>query len=112
MMRKKTIVAALAVLFSGVDKVASFTVPVSRAIVGTNVRLESKSKYQTTSSSPLYMSAEVAAKEEESGGPLFEGLGKGILRDCKNRLPFYKSDITDGLNVQVSALFFCVKKTK
>jgi len=32
---------------------------------------------------------------------LFEGLGKGIIRDYKMRLPFYKSDVKDGLNVQV-----------
>lgn len=33
--------------------------------------------------------------------PLFEGLGVGIKRDYSARLPLYKSDITDGLNVQV-----------
>jgi len=41
---------------------------------------------------------------------LFEGYGKGILRDYKMRLPFYKGDIKDGLNIQclaaTMALFF------
>jgi hypothetical protein len=42
--------------------------------------------------------------------PLFEGVGRGILRDYRKRLPLLKSDITDGLNVQSLAatlfLFF------
>jgi hypothetical protein len=33
--------------------------------------------------------------------PLFEGMGKGVFRDYKERLPIYWSDIKDGLNVQV-----------
>lgn len=33
--------------------------------------------------------------------PLFEPIGLGVKRDFSNRLPLYKSDITDGLNVQV-----------
>ena len=41
---------------------------------------------------------------------IFEGLGKGIRRDYKMRLPLYGSDIRDGLNVQCLAatmfLFF------
>jgi len=42
--------------------------------------------------------------------PLFESIGKGIQRDYSARLPFYKSDIVDGLNTQCLAatlfLFF------
>lgn len=42
--------------------------------------------------------------------PIFEPPGAGIRRDVKARLPFYKSDIKDGLNVQCFAstifLFF------
>jgi hypothetical protein len=63
-------------------------------------------KYSTAWS--LYMSSEatptaVPAPEESSTGsePLFEGFGKGVLRDYKSRLPLYKSDLKDGFNVQV-----------
>ena len=42
--------------------------------------------------------------------PLFEPFLAGILRDYRMRLPLYKSDVTDGLNVQCLAatlfLFF------
>jgi hypothetical protein len=48
------------------------------------------------------MTAEVAAEGGESGEKLFEGFGKGIMRDYKARLPFLGSDIKDGLNPQVS----------
>ena len=41
---------------------------------------------------------------------LFEGAFKGILRDCKMRFPFYKSDVEDGLNVQVSIKFGDTRK--
>lgn len=48
-----------------------------------------------------------APQEKES---LFEGIGVGIVRDYKTRLPHMLSDITDGLNVQSLAatmfLFF------
>jgi hypothetical protein len=33
--------------------------------------------------------------------PLFESIGQGVARDYNLRLPFYKSDITDGFNIQV-----------
>jgi len=45
--------------------------------------------------------------ESTDDGPLFEGLGKGIVRDYKARLPLMKSDITDGLNTQsLAAILF------
>lgn len=45
--------------------------------------------------------------ESNKSSALFEGFGKGILRDYKNRLPLFASDITDGLNVQcVAAIMF------
>jgi hypothetical protein len=37
----------------------------------------------------------------EDRAPLFESFGRGVIRDFRMRLPFYKSDITDGFNVQV-----------
>lgn len=57
------------------------------------------------------MSAEAApAAVPEEKAPLFEGFGVGIKRDFKMRLPFYKSDIVDGISVQSLAatmfLFF------
>jgi len=61
----------------------------------------------------LRMSSATAAltpPEEEDLDPLFEGIGKGIVRDYKARLPLYGSDIKDGLNFQCLAatlfLFF------
>ncbi len=47
----------------------------------------------------LKMSVAVEGKGSE---PIFEKVGEGIRRDMKARLPFFKSDIQDGLNVQVS----------
>jgi hypothetical protein len=105
MIRKQTIAAALAVLLAGIDTANGFTIPSSsittRAWTGSNVRLVPQSP---GSKSTLYMSAEVAAEPEsdDSDDTLFEGFGKGIKRDFKARLPFLKSDITDGLNAQVS----------
>jgi len=50
------------------------------------------------------------AEDDGKDPPLFESLLKGIRRDYKMRLPFYKSDIADGLNAQCLAatmfLFF------
>jgi hypothetical protein len=104
MMRTRMIAVAFAVFFAGIETATAFTAPstsiVSRAVVGNNVRLIPKSPYQ--SRSPLYMTAEVATEGGESGEKLFEGFGKGIVRDFKARIPFLKSDVKDGLNVQVS----------
>ena len=50
------------------------------------------------------------AVQDNNDEKLFEGFGKGVVRDYKMRLPFYKSDIKDGLNIQCLAatmsLFF------
>ena len=60
--------------------------------------------------------AEDEAAPEEGGGKedrkeaLFESLGKGIARDYKARLPYLKSDISDGINVQVR-VSLCKKET-
>ena len=42
------------------------------------------------------------AAAEGTDEPLFESVGVGIKRDLKARVRFYKSDIKDGLNAQVS----------
>jgi len=48
--------------------------------------------------------------ENESKDQLFEPIGVAVKRDFSRRLPFYKSDIVDGLNAQTLAstlfLFF------
>jgi hypothetical protein len=53
---------------------------------------------------------DAVAAVQDNDEKIFEGFGKGILRDYKMRLPFYKSDIKDGLNIQCLAatmsLFF------
>jgi hypothetical protein len=43
----------------------------------------------------------IAIADQTDDDPLFEPIGVGIKRDYSNRLPLYKSDFTDGLNVQV-----------
>jgi hypothetical protein len=52
----------------------------------------------------------VAAVQNDNDEKLFEGFGKGIVRDYKMRLPLYKSDLIDGINIQCLAatmsLFF------
>ena len=52
------------------------------------------------------MSQDVAAEisnveQKQEPEKLFEPFGRGIIRDFKMRLPFIKSDITDGFNSQV-----------
>jgi hypothetical protein len=48
--------------------------------------------------------SEIVKSEEE---PLFEGFGKGILRDYKARLPYYWSDVKDGVSTQcIAAVMF------
>jgi hypothetical protein len=58
--------------------------------------IHSSSKLQMTNDAVL--PPDVGSTEEE---PIFEAVGKGIVRDYKARLPLMASDITDGLNTQV-----------
>lgn len=85
-----------------------------RAVVPTSagmklIRNPGSTNRVTRSKLHMNQSTDVVAPppEEKSatGDELFEGFGKGIARDYKARLPLYKSDITDGLNVQVSICF-------
>lgn len=81
-----------------------------RAVITTSagmkiVRPQTSSIRATGSRLQMSQSAAVGFPPEENSNPpdqLLEGFGKGIARDYKARLPLYKSDITDGLNVQVS----------
>jgi len=70
-------------------------------------------KYHHASSSNLLvrrMTSDDFAAGNEQKEPLFEGVGKGVVRDYKERIPLFVSDITDGLNMQCIAatmfLFF------
>ena len=65
--------------------------------------IHSSSKLQMTKAAVLppddnTSTSSGGSTEEE---PLFEAVGKGIVRDYKARLPLMASDITDGLNTQV-----------
>lgn len=52
--------------------------------------------------------SETEPAPEKAKEPLFESFGKGVMRDYKARWPFLKSDVTDGLNVQVSPPFYVI----
>jgi len=97
--------------FSGLSTRASIG---PRAVVTTSagtkfVHHQGSTIRATRSKLQMSQSTSVAPSPEENSA-LFEGFGKGIARDYKARLPLYKSDITDGLNVQCLAatlfLFF------
>lgn len=97
-----TAVAACVACLLAVDPAHSFTAPlssVSSRVFAPAGNVKYFSPAVSNGRSTLSMAADVAATPEE---PIFEGLGKGILRDYKARLPFFGSDVTDGLNVQVS----------
>lgn len=59
---------------------------------------------------PVREGTVVQKKERDANAtPIFEGLGKGVVRDMSARMPFYLSDIKDGLNSQsVAASLFMV----
>ena len=105
--------------------VSAFTIPSSssslsaRTILttGSNVKFVSpqivSSRGRRSKATEVCLTADVAAgssdDDQASGGdteePLFESLGKGEIRDYKARLPYLKSDIADGINVQVCGIF-------
>lgn len=110
-MIKQAQLLTLAVLAA--QHAAAFTTPTatfSRALVAHSIRRHKAFSTRTR----LLMSDAVAVPPESEPDiekePLFEGVGRGILRDYRKRLPLLKSDITDGLNVQSLAatlfLFF------
>ena len=91
--------------------VGAFTVPtsaLSRAVLARSV----KNAPFSTSQLPMTETQSIAAESEpeQAKDPLFERFGVGVMRDYSKRLPLYKSDITDALNVQSLAatlfLFF------
>jgi len=68
----------------------------SRSLSTAHHKFYSKSLWQT---SVIYSVS--SGTIEKIPEPLFEGFGKGLLRDYKARLPLYMSDIKDGFNIQV-----------
>jgi hypothetical protein len=118
-----SLITAAAVLICSVEVSLAFHVPshVHSLSGGAAVRIAPRRQPQYHHgrySSSLSMSTTVDATAVvppppdggESGGPLLEGLGVGIKRDYKSRLPFFGSDIKDGMNAQCLAatmfLFF------
>lgn len=115
---------AISVLSRNVHEVHCFSTPSSissRALTSAQIRFPLNHDHHasplakhTTNGVRLQMSDTTAAVGDDGsakvGEPMFESFGKGIVRDYKARLPFYKSDITDGLNTQCLAatlfLFF------
>jgi len=94
-------------------EVASFTGPShvssinSRVVTPIQIQIAQHDRLYKSKKQGLQMSTAAAPSDSE---PLIEGIGKGIKRDYKARLPLYASDITDGLNTQCLAatlfLFF------
>jgi hypothetical protein len=85
----------------------------SRYMKTTTTTTSSKKVYRATSSLLNVGTIEdvvAAVQDDNNEEKLFEGFGKGVVRDYKMRLPFYKSDVKDGLNIQCLAatmsLFF------
>lgn len=100
-MKRLSSMAALAVVaLASLDLVAAFLSPtssLSRVITANQVSFPKV--HFKSSRTTLFMSEVVA--DSKDNDPLFEPCGVGIKRDYSKRLPLYKSDITDGLNVQV-----------
>ena len=84
----------------------------SRYMKTTTTTSSSKKVYRASSLLNVGTIEDVVADavQDNNDEKLFEGFGKGVVRDYKMRLPFYKSDIKDGLNIQCLAatmsLFF------
>lgn len=104
--------AALAVVvLASLNLAAAFSTPagsLSRAMTANQASL-AKVHFKS-SPTTLFMSEVVADSKEDSKDldPLFEPIFVGIKRDYSKRLPLYKSDITDGLNLQVRIkLYLC-----
>jgi hypothetical protein len=104
------VVAACGLCLLAVEPAHSFTAPLSsvssRVFTFTpagNAKYFSPATINGRSTLSMTAGVAVAATPKEPPKEkLLEGLGRGILRDYKARLPLYGSDIKDGLNVQVS----------
>jgi len=105
------------IAFSSGSATAFQTSPslLTRTAAANSLTFPAKTKYAGSVNSRLYMSDAAAANEKlfdaaAANEKLFEGIGVGIKRDYKARLPLYRSDFKDGLNVQCLAatmfLFF------
>lgn len=110
------------ILLLGASSAWSFSLAPHRALsrpkLTTAGCLSSSSSTTTTPHRSNAVTAAAAAVTADGGDddennkdpPLFEPFLEGIVRDYRMRLPLYKSDVTDGLNVQCLAatlfLFF------
>ena len=118
-------VAVLVALAASIADVKSFSSPSAFTVTPSHAASSARvvglappgvpSTSTLSSSASLRMSSAAAVVDTADGGggeneSLFEGIGVGIKRDYKMRLPLYGSDITDGLNAQSLAatmfLFF------
>ena len=98
----------------GVSLVVALAIPAAHAFTSSLSTVAMRSLATTRGPKQhgsIRMNADMAAPtavfdndndDKTNGSRLFEGFGVGIKRDYTRRLPLYKSDITDGLNVQVS----------
>jgi hypothetical protein len=104
-MNMKRTVGLVAVVFLTANHAGAFTVPsssLSRSVIAKSVQMAPETGYASNKASALKMS-EAAAIDD----PMFEPIGVGVKRDLSTRLPLYKSDITDGLNLQcLAAIMF------
>ena len=108
--------AAIFIQICMIDHVHAFSAT-TRAVTSSQLSLihsgrslnKGKINSSPSTSTQLYSST-TSSSSSSNSEPLIEPIGKGIARDYKARLPLYKSDITDGLNVQCLAatlfLFF------
>lgn len=90
--------------FSGPSQLSSLN---SRIITPVQIQFAQHDRMFKSKKQGLHMSTTTASSDSE---PMFESFGTGVKKDYKARLPFFKSDITDGLNTQCLAatlfLFF------
>ncbi len=95
--------AAILLLLS--QHAAAFSTPAQLSVAPRAILRSSGIQCANHAKSRTYLrmsSADIAAvPSEPKEDPLFESVGKAIVRDYKARLPLYKSDIADGLNTQV-----------
>jgi len=100
---KRTVALVGALLFSA-NHAGAFTIPssaLSRSLIAKSI-MPGPTTSASWNSKGLKMSDVVAGED-----PLFEPLGVGIKRDISTRLPHFKSDITDGFNLQcLAAIMF------
>lgn len=84
-----------------------FLLPGPCTAYSSTVRLFSATRFRPTSVVATTVLQQSTAVADDSNDKLLEGIGVGVKRDFSRRIPYYKSDILDGLNAQslASTLF-------